>query len=60
MKKSKQNYFAKYLNIISKTLKTYKGIKSISLKNSASNSPKFLNFNNELTSGPLKIAKCFQ
>ena len=36
------------------------GIKStISLKSSASSSPNLLNFNNELTSDPLKIADVF-
>ena len=61
MKKSKQNYFTKYFESNIKNLKnTWKGIKSIiSLKNSASSSPNLLNFNNELTSDPLKIANVF-
>ena len=61
MKKSKQNYFAKYFESNIKNFKnTWKGIKSIiSLKNSASSSPNLLNFNNELTSDPLKIANVF-
>ena len=61
MKKSKQNYFTKYFESNIKNLKnTWKGIKSIiSLKSSATNSPNFLNFNNELTSDPLKIANVF-
>ena len=61
MKKSKQNYFAKCFESNIKNLKkTWKGIKSIiSLKNSASSSPNLLNFNNELTSDPLKIANVF-
>ena len=61
MKKSKQNYFTKYFESNIKNLKsTWKGIKSIILlKNSASSSPNLLNFNNELTSDPLKIANVF-
>ena len=61
MKKSKQNYFRKYFESNINNLKnTWKGIKSrISLKNSASSSPNLLNFNNELTSDPLKIANVF-
>ena len=61
MEKSKQNYFTKYFESNIKNLKnTWKGIKSIiSLKNSASSSPNLLNFNNELTSDPLKIANVF-
>ena len=61
MKKSKQNYFTKYFESNIKNLKnTWKGIKSIiSLKHSASNSTNLLNFNNELTSDPLKIANVF-
>ena len=49
------------MKVISKTLKnTWKGIKSIiSLKNSASSSPNLINFNNKLTSHPLKIANVF-
>ena len=62
MKKSKQNYFTKYFESNIKNLKnTWKGIKSIiSLKSSASSSPNLLNFNNELTSDPLKIANVFK
>ena len=61
MKKSKQNYFAKYFESNIKNLKnTWKGIKSIiSLRSSASSSPNLLNFNNESTSDPLKIANVF-
>ena len=61
MKKSKQNYFTKYFETNIKNLKnTWKGIKSIiSLKNSASSSPNVINFNNELTSDPLKMANVF-
>ena len=61
MKKSKQNYFTKYFETNIKNLKnTWKGIKSIiSLKNSASSSPNLINFHNELTSDPLKIANVF-
>ena len=61
MKKSKQNYFTKNFESNIKNLKrTWKGIKSIiSLENSASSSPNPLNFNNELTSDPLKIANVF-
>ena len=61
MKKSKQNYFTKYFETNIKNLKnTWKGIKSIiSLKNSTSSSPNVINFNNELTSDPLKIANVF-
>ena len=61
MKKSKQNYFTKYFETNIKNLKnTWKGIKSIrSLKNSASSSPNVMNFNNESTSDPLKIANVF-
>ena len=57
MKKSKQNYFIKYFESNIENLKnTWKGIKSQLLKNSASSSTNHLNFNNELTSDPLKIA----
>ena len=57
MKKSKQNYFTKYFESNIKNLKnTGKGIESIILKNSVSSSPNLLNFINELTSDPLKIA----
>ena len=58
MKKSKQNYLTKYFESNIKNFKnTWKGIKSIiSLKNSALSSPNLLDFNNELTSDPLKIA----
>ena len=60
MKKSKRNYFAKYFESNIKNLKsTWKGINSIILKNYASISPNLLNFNNELTSDPLKIANVF-
>ena len=60
MKKSKQNYFTKYFESNIKNLKnTWNGIKSIILKNSASNSHNFLNFKNELTSDPPKIANVF-
>ena len=61
MKKSKQNYFIKHFETNIKNLKnTWKEIKSIkSLKNSASSSPNLINFNNELTSDPLKIANVF-
>ena len=61
IKKSKQNYFSKYFESNIENLKnTWKGIKIIiSLKNSASTSTNLLNFNNELTSGPLKIANVF-
>ena len=52
MKKSNQNYFAKYFESNIKNLKnTWKRIKSIILlKNSASSSPNLLNLNNELIS----------
>ena len=57
MKKSKQNYFTKYFESNIKNLKnTWKGIKSMSLKNSPSVSLIFLNSNNKLTIDPLKIA----
>ena len=61
IKKSKQNYFIKHFETNIKNLKnTWKEIKSIiSLKNSASSSPNLINFNNELTSDPLKIANVF-
>ena len=61
MEKSKQNYFTKYFESnIKKLKKTQKGIKRIiPLKDSASSSPNLLNFNNELTSDPLKIAIVF-
>ena len=61
MKKSTQNYFKKYFDSNIQNLKnTWKGTKSIiSLKNSTSSSFNFLNFNNELTSDPLKIANVF-
>ena len=61
MKKSKQNYFIKHFETNIENLKnTWKEIKSIiSLKNSASSSPNVINFNNELTSDPLKIANVF-
>ena len=61
MKKSKQNYFTNYFESNIKNLQnTWKEIKSIiSLKNSASSSPSLLNFSNELTSDPLKIANVF-
>ena len=61
MKKSKQNYFTKYIETNIKNLKnTWKGTKTIrSLQNSASSSPNVINFNNELTSDPLKIANVF-
>ena len=59
MKKSKQSYFAKYFESNIKNLKnTWKGIKNIT-SNSASSSPNLLNFNNELTSDPLKMASVF-
>ena len=59
IKKSKQNYFTTYFESKIKNFKnTWKGINStISL--SASSSPNLLNFNNELTSDPLKIADVF-
>ena len=57
MKKSKQNYFIKYFESNIENLKnSWKGIKSQLLKNSASSWTNLLNFNNELTSDPLKIA----
>ena len=61
MKKSKQNYFTKYFETNIKNLKnTWKGIKSIiCLEISASRSTNAINFNNELTSDPLKIANVF-
>ena len=60
MKKSKQNYFTKYFESNIKNIKnTWKGIKIIILKNSASSSPNLLNFNNELTSDPFRIANVF-
>ena len=60
MKKSKQNCFTKYFETNIKNLKnTWKGIKSIILKNPASNSPDLLNFNIQLTNDPLKIANVF-
>ena len=59
MKKSNQSYFIKYFESNIKNLKnTWKGIKNIT-SNSASSSPNLLNFNNELTSDPLKIANVF-
>ena len=60
MKKSKQNYFTKYFESNIKNIKnTWKGMKIIILKNSASSSPNLLNFNNELTSDPFRIANVF-
>ena len=61
IKKSKRNYFTKYFESNIKNLKnTWMGIKSIiSLKNSSPSSPNLLNFKNELTSDPLKIANVF-
>ena len=60
MKKNKQNYFTKYFESNIKNLKNPgKGIESIILKNSVSSSPNLLNFINELTSDPLKIANVF-
>ena len=57
MKYSKQNYFTKYFESNIKNLKnTWKGIKSITLKNSASLSLILLNFNNKSPIDPLKIA----
>ena len=61
MKKSKQNYFTKHFETNIKNLKnTWKRMKSIiSLRNFASSSTNVINFNNELTSDPLKIANIF-
>ena len=61
MKKSKQNYSTKYFETNIENLKnTWKGIKCIiSLKHFASSSPNVMNFSNELTTDPLKIANVF-
>ena len=61
MKKSKQNYFTKFLENNLKNLKnTWKGIKSIiSVKNSSSNSPTLLTYQNENIDNPERIANSF-
>ena len=61
MKKSKQNYFAKFFENNLKNLKnTWKGIKSIiSMKNSSSNSPVLLIYQNENIDNPERIANIF-
>ena len=62
MKKSKQNYSTKYFETNIENLKnTWKGIKCIiSLNIFASSLPNVMNFSNELTSDPLKIANVFK
>ena len=61
MKKGKQNYFTKFFENNLKNLKnTWKGIKSIiSMKNSSSNSPTLLTYQNENIDNPERIANIF-
>ena len=61
MEKSKQSYFTKFFQNNLKNLKnTWKGIKSIiSLKNSSSNSPRLLAYQNGNIDNPERIANAF-